>query len=61
MLLSYGADPNLRVYGDAGTNAVLRPPLAELLASNEKVGLDELYLLLKFGARVSLNFDHICI
>lgn len=31
MLLSYGADPNIRVYGEPGTNAALRPPLAELL------------------------------
>lgn len=31
MLLSYGADPNILVYGEAGTNAALRPPLAELL------------------------------
>lgn len=37
MLLSYGADPNVRVYGEAGTNATLRPPLAELLISNDNL------------------------
>lgn len=53
MLLSYGADPNIRVIGDIGTNAILRPPLAELIASNEVVTPEELRLLLKHGARVS--------
>lgn len=52
MLLSYGADPNIRVYGDIGSNATLRPPLAELLLSNEHVTLEELQILLKHGARV---------
>lgn len=55
MLLSYGADPNIRVYGEMGTNAILRPPLAELLASNENVLLEELKLLLKHGARVVMK------
>lgn len=55
MLLSYGADPNIRVYGDIGTNATLRPPLAELLISNEHVTVEELRLLLKHGARVILK------
>jgi hypothetical protein len=50
MLLSYGADPNIKVIGD-GTNTTLRPPLAELLASNENISLCELHLLLKHGAR----------
>jgi len=40
MLLSYGSDPNLRVYGEMGTNATLRPPLAELLISNDNIMLD---------------------
>lgn len=53
MLLSYGADPNIRVIGDIATNAVLRPPLAELIASNEDVKPEELRLLMKYGARVS--------
>lgn len=52
MLLSYGADPNVRVIGDIATNAVLRPALAELIASNEVVTPEELHLLLKYGARV---------
>lgn len=52
MLLSYGADPNIRVVGDVATNAVLRPPLAELIASNEDVKPEELRLLMKYGARV---------
>lgn len=55
MLLSYGADPNIRVYGEMGTNATLRPPLAELLASNDNVQLEEVQLLLKFGARVIMK------
>lgn len=53
MLLFYGADPNIRVVGDVATNAILRPPLAELLASNEHVTPQELHLLLRYGARVS--------
>lgn len=55
MLLSYGADPNIRVYGELGTNATLRPPLAELLISNDNVTVDELKLLLKHGARVIMK------
>lgn len=55
MLLSYGADPNIRVYGEMGTNAALRPPLAELLASNDNILLEEVQLLLKFGARVIMK------
>jgi hypothetical protein len=55
MLLSYGADPNIRVFGDMGTNATLRPPLAELLISNDNVSVDELKLLLKYGARVIMK------
>ncbi|XP_058448391.1 putative ankyrin repeat protein RF_0381 isoform X2 [Malaya genurostris] len=55
MLLSYGADPNVRVVGDIATNAILRPPLAELIASNEVVTPEELRLLLRYGARVILK------
>jgi SOCS box len=55
MLLSYGANPNLRVHGEMGSNATLRPPLAELLISNENVLLEEVKLLLKHGARVIMK------
>lgn len=55
MLLSYGANPNLRVYGEMDTNATLRPPLAELLISNDNVQLEEVRLLLKHGARVIMK------
>lgn len=51
MLLSYGVNPNIRVYGEAG-NASLRPPLAELLISNDQVNSEEVKLLLKHGAKV---------
>lgn len=40
MLLSYGANPNVRVFGEMGSNATLRPPLAELLSSNDNVTLE---------------------
>lgn len=55
MLLSYGANPNIRVFGEVGTNATLRPPLAELLISNDNVQLEEVKLLLKHGARVVMK------
>lgn len=55
MLLSYGANPNIRVYGEMGTNATLRPPLAELLISNDNVLMEEVKLLLKHGARVIMK------
>lgn len=55
MLLSYGADPNIRVAGDDDSNTILRPPLAELIASNDATTLEELKLLLKYGARVSMR------
>lgn len=54
MLLSYGSDPNQRVQ-DETTTAVLRPPLAELLASNENTTFEELRLLLRYGARVVMK------
>lgn len=59
MLLSYGADPNIRVIGDIATNAVLRPPLAELIASNDDVKPEELRLLMKYGARVGFLSFHL--
>lgn len=55
MLLSYGANPNVRVYGEMGTNATLRPPLAELLISNDNVQMEEVKLLMKHGARVIMK------
>lgn len=56
MLLSYGADPNIRVSGgDEEGSSILRPPLAELLASNDSTTIEELNLLLKYGARVCLR------
>lgn len=58
MLLSYGADPNIRVYGEPGSNLILRPPLAELLASNENISSEELHLLLKHGARVVMKTQY---
>lgn len=47
MLLSYGANPNVRVFGEMGSNATLRPPIAELLASNDHVTLEVSNSLLK--------------
>lgn len=58
MLLSYGADPNLRVFGELGSNLILRPPLAELLASNENTSEEELQLLLRYGARVVMKTQY---
>lgn len=55
MLLSYGSDPNQRVVGEHDTTTILRPPLAELLASNENVTFEELNLLLRYGARVVMK------
>lgn len=55
MLLSYGADPNIRVLGDDG-HTHLRPALADLLSSSvTPVTLEELKLMLKYGARVSMR------
>jgi len=59
MLLSYGANPNIKVHGESGTNSILRPPLAELLASNDNITTEELHLLLRYGAKV-LN-KNVCI
>lgn len=58
MLLSYGANPNLRVEGDTGPDTYLRPPLAELLANHDTTTLEELKLLLKYGARVSIRTQY---
>lgn len=54
MLLSYGADCNVRIAGETGT-AYLRPPLAELLANNDTTTMEELQLMLKYGARVCMQ------
>lgn len=60
MLLSYGADPNIRVSSgdDDDTGTVLRPALAELIASNDATTMEELKLLLKYGARVSMRTQY---
>lgn len=58
MLLSYGADPNIRVEGESGPNVFLRPPLAELLANSDTTTIEEVKLLLKYGARVSLRTQY---
>lgn len=55
MLLSYGADPNVRIPSETGGNAHLRPPLAELLANSDITTTEELQLLLKYGARVCMR------
>lgn len=55
MLLSYGADPNIKVESEPDSNQTLRPPLAELLASNETTTSEELHLLLRYGAKVSYS------
>lgn len=55
MLLSYGADPNVRIPSETGGSAHLRPPLAELLANNDTTTVEELNLLLKYGARVCMR------
>lgn len=54
MLLSYGADPNIRILSDTG-HAYLRPPLAELLANSDTTTMEELQLLLKYGTRVCMR------
>lgn len=58
MLLFYGADPNIQVPADPGSNLTLRPALAELLASNENVLLSELHLLLRYGAKVVMKTQY---
>lgn len=53
MLLTAGADPNLKVYNDVcDGNSQLRPVLAEYLSSNEVPSLADVNLLIKYGARV---------
>lgn len=54
MLLSYGADPNIRIRGETG-NVYLRPPIAELLANADITTMEELQLLLKYGARICMR------
>ncbi|XP_055305739.1 ankyrin-1-like isoform X2 [Sitodiplosis mosellana] len=53
MLLSYGADPNVRIPSETG--AYLRPCLGELLANSDTTTVEELQLLLKHGARVCMR------
>lgn len=42
-----------------GNNTILRPPLAELLASNDDLTCAEVQLLLKYGAKVSFFFFYL--
>lgn len=58
MLLSYGADPNLKVYCDPEHDQTIRPPLAELLASNKEITLEEVSLLLRYGAPVVIKTQY---
>lgn len=58
MLLSYGADPSSKVYCDPDHDQTLRPPLAELLASNKDTTLEELSLLLRYGAPVVIKTQY---
>ncbi|KAJ8985221.1 hypothetical protein NQ317_018250 [Molorchus minor] len=52
MLLTAGADPNLKVFGDEmDRNSQLRPVLVEYLASNEHPSIAVVHLLLQYGAR----------
>lgn len=56
MLLTNGADPNLKVYNDTtDRNSQLRPVLVEYLASNERPSLAVVNLLIRYGARVSFQ------
>nr|XP_022899741.1 ankyrin-3-like isoform X2 [Onthophagus taurus] len=56
MLLSEGADPNLKVYNEVGDrNSQLRPVLVEYVASNENLNPEVITLLLKYGARVVMK------
>lgn len=55
MLLSYGADPNVRIPSETGGSAHLRPALAELLANTDDTTIEEVNLLLKYGARVCMR------
>lgn len=55
MLLSEGADPNLKVYNDINDrNSQLRPVLVEYLASNDNPSLAVVNLLLRHGAKVNI-------
>lgn len=58
MLLSYGADPSLKVFCDTEHDQTIRPPLAELLASNKDVSLEEVQLLLRHGAPVVIKSQY---
>lgn len=58
ILLAYGADPNIRVPGEPNTPEILRPPLPELLCSNERIAPEEVHLLLKYGVRVIMKTQY---
>lgn len=58
MLLSYGADPTLKVFCEPESDQTLRPPLAELLASNKETSVEELTLLLRHGAKVVMKTQY---
>ncbi|XP_049824534.1 putative ankyrin repeat protein RF_0381 isoform X2 [Aethina tumida] len=56
MLLTAGADPNLKVYNDVlDRNSQLRPVLVEYLASNEELSLAVVNLLIKYGSKVVMK------
>lgn len=50
-----GADPSLRVPCGTERNAILRPPLVELLGTNVVILDEEIKLLLRYGARVIIR------
>lgn len=58
LLLLNGADPTCRVLCGTERNAILRPPLVELLGSNVNVSLSEIRLLLRYGARVIIRTQY---
>ena len=55
VLLSHGADPNIRIKSEEGPP--LKSVLAEYLSSNEETELDHdiVTLLLKYGAKVCIK------
>lgn len=53
MLLTNGADPNLKVFNEINDrNSQLRPVLVEYLASNEHPSITVVNLLIRYGAKV---------
>ncbi|XP_060534026.1 ankyrin-3-like isoform X2 [Cylas formicarius] len=56
MLLTAGADPNLKVFNDEfDRNSQLRPVLVEYIASNDSPSLAVVNLLIKYGAKVIMK------